>query len=300
MMIALGGDGSYQMLDMATDCSSRIFNDGGTRYKRDGQMLGPVNADQQPSPLTSSDLSRAALEACRAARENQSFGGAFDAQKALTALFGNYDVGSKTSSVTVARECSYSGRALGTLSVMLDSLFSQAGTAKHLLVTSTTVEGEDGHACGARIGAFVFTNRAGRWIPEIVDKEALRFGESGKAYGEARLVRFAPDVYGFSLIGDKGDYEEFVAPVANHYRSVLSVDLDLGNANHAPCGFPGYPACVNSQLTVRLLGSAHGLFDVETSEIGTELNDQGGVVPVKRKRLYIFSGDKYVEQAAAH
>jgi hypothetical protein len=53
-------------------------------------------------------------------------------------------------------------------------------------------------------------------------------------------------------------------------------------------------------LTVRLLGSAHGLFDVETSEIGTELNDQGGVVPVKRKRLYIFSGDKYVEQAAAH
>jgi hypothetical protein len=309
-MIALESDGSYQMLQLATDCSSRFFSNGGTRYQKNGQMLGSIEADHQPSPLTSSDLSKAALEACQAAKERWAFNGAFSAPKALTALFGNYDGKSKSSSVTVQRaelsetDGTAGASAGGKLTVMLDSPFTKGGAAKHLLVTTTTVEGEEGHPYQARIGAFLFANRTGRWIPEIVDKEALRSGEYGTA-GEAQAVRFAPGVYGFSLTDSscRGECagEEFVAPVGNHYRSVLAVTTLENDLDH--CDRPDAPwgriACYEKKQTVRFLESAHGFFDIETTETGTELNEQRSVVPVNRKRIFVFSGEKYVEQPAA-
>ena len=323
VMIALHSDGSHQMLQMETDCSSRMFNNGGTRYQKDGQMLGSIEADHQFSPLNGSDLSKAAFEACRAAREKQAFSGAFDARKALTALFGNYSPGTKSSSVTVHRAEEFTNtdgtagpNATGKLTVVLDSPFTQRGAAKRLLVTATTVEGEECHACPARIGAFLFANVAGYWTPEIVDKEALRFGSMGQAGGDpgtAQVVKFAPDVYGFSLVnstfyeGNEGISEELVAPVRNHYRSVLSMSAggnDSGNCGDQPeefrgkLGFNSGP-CTGTKVTVRFPGSVHGFLDIETSEIGTEENN-GSVVQVNRRRLYIFSGDKYVEQAAAH
>jgi hypothetical protein len=229
--------------------------------------------------------------------DKRAFSGDFGVQKAFTALFENYDPQSRSSSVLVKGD---TGDESGKLTLLLDSPFSQGGARKHLLVTSTAIPGEDCHACGARIGAYVFANREGRWVPEIADKEAARFGAFGTT-GPAQAVKFAPDVYGFSITledmhqGQGDTAQQFIAPVNNHYRQVLLLNTEEDNAG--ACG-PDLSPCYQSKSTVRFLNSVHGLFDIEVYKSGTEYSNQG-VTPADSHKLYVLVGDKYVEQGSA-
>jgi len=241
----------------------------------------------------------------------QPLSGDFVEETALSSLFGNYDSVEKSSSVTVIGRLDSLSHA-GKLTLILDSPFSQRGAEKHLLVTSTTVEGEDCHACGARIGTYLFANRAGRWVPEIADTEVDQFGTFGHAFGipdrdhpngadgRAQAVKLGPDLYGFSLTGNDGAQgvrftsELFIVPVENHYQPVLSLSLEQGNADYCGPGAVIPTPCYGYKSTVRLLNSAHaGYFDIEVDQAGTEYSDQG-IIPANHKSVYFFSGDKYV------
>ena len=195
----------------------------------------------------------------------------------------------------------------GTLTLLLDSPFSQGNIQKHLLVTSTTVEGETSHADGARIGAYIFAKRGRRWILEIADKEIDRFGAFGHAFGiaddghpngtdgQAQEVKFGPDVYGFSLTstdGGQGIEEQnrlFVAPMENHYRPILTEDV--GGDNGGQCGPSGifHSPCYEYHSTFRFLDSMHaGFFDIEVDEVGTQDSDQG-IIPGKwEEDIFLF------------
>lgn len=243
----------------------------------------------------------------------QALSGDFIEETALSSLFGNYDSVEKSSSVTVIGRLDSLSHA-GKLTLILDSPFSQGGVQKHLLVASTTVEGEDCHACGARIGTYLFANRAGRWVPEIADTEVDQFGTFGHAFGipdrdhpngtdgRAQAVKLGPDLYGFSLTGNDGAQgvrftsELFVAPVENHYQPVLSLSLEQGNADYCGPGAVISTPCYGYKSTVRFLNSVHdGFFDVEVDRVGTAYSDQG-IIPANRRSLYFFSGEKYLEQ----
>jgi uncharacterized RDD family membrane protein YckC len=249
------------------------------------------------------------------------FTGDFAIERAFTALFGNYDPSSQSSSVTVTGGNSDSSSHRGKLTLILDRPFSQRGVQKHLLVTSTTVEGEEAHVDAARLGAYLFAARAGQWISEIGDREVDWFGAFGHAFGipdrdhpngadvndgNAQAVKFAADVYGFSLThgdggqGIWGQFELFVAPVKNHYQPVLSLDIEGDNAMDCGPTSTFQSPCYGYKSKVRFLNSVHAdFFDIEVDRAGTTKNSNGVVIPANQKTVYFFSGDKYVEQASS-
>jgi hypothetical protein len=230
------------------------------------------------------------------------FDGEYSANKALISLFGNYDSSHQSSSVVITNE--NGDNTTGKLTLLLDSPFSQGSEQKHLLVTSTAVTGEECHACDAEIGAYVYARREGGWTPEIADKEIGRFGAWGVA-GKARVVRFAPEVFGFSLTiddmhqGEADSSELFVAPESGHFHPVLSLGIESDNKGNCGSTDPemilGHAPCVQSESTIHFLNSIHnGYFDIEVDELGTANTDQG-VIPTNSRKIYLYSGEKYVE-----
>jgi hypothetical protein len=206
----------------------------------------------------------------------------------------------------------------GQVTLLLDCAFSQEHVGKHLLVISTAVEGENAHADGARIGAYVFARRAGRWTTETADSEVAEFGEFGHAFGisdrdhpngfngNAQAVKFAPDVYGFALTDTGGGQgvevtsKEFFAPVKNHYKPVLW--LDIAGSDKSQCDTLGTLNCYGYKSSVTFLDSMHsGFFDIEVDETGTTADSNWVVIPVPAnyKKLYLFTGDKYFKQGGA-
>jgi uncharacterized membrane protein len=230
------------------------------------------------------------------------FDGEFSVNKALISLFGNYDPSHKSSSVVVTNE--KADNSTGNVTLLLDSPFFQGSEQKHLLVTSTAVTGEECHACDAEIGAYVYARREGGWTPEIADREIGRFGAWGVA-GKARVIKVAPEVYGFSLTiddmhqGEADSSELFVAPVSGHFHPVLSIGTESDNKGNCGSTDPemtlGHAPCVESESTIHFLNSIHnGYFDIEVDESGTANPDQG-VIPTNSRKIYLFSGEKYVE-----
>ncbi len=265
--------------------------------------------------ILSVGFARAVIIDARSMKAARAFRGNFTTEKAFAALFGNYDTSDQSSSVIVTEDNFDFSRHRGKLTLILDSPFSQGGVEKHLLVTATAIEGEDCHDCPAQIGAYVFAKLGRRWTPEIADKEVDQFGAFGHAFGipdhghpngdegSAQAVKFAPNVYGFSLThsdgqqGIGGTFELFVAPVENHYQPVLSQGIEGDNGG--ACGpesanlFRHAVPCYGFKSTVRFLSSVHaGFFDIEVDQAGTEDSDQG-IIPANNKKLYFFSGDKY-------
>jgi hypothetical protein len=258
-----------------------------------------------------------------ASKPSIAFTGNFTVPAAFAALFGNYDPSTQSSLVPVIGRYEAANQT-GKVTLLLDSSLSEGGVQKHLLVTSTTVDDEQAHVDGARIGAYVFADRGSRWIAEIADKEITQFGAFGHAFGlgddkhpngdqgEAQAVRFGPNVYGFSLTSEDSHQgiayttETFVAPVEGRYQPVLSVGLAY--SSEGDCGPSGsfQSTCDESTSTVRFLNSVHaGFFDIEVDEVnrlrgGVEVSQAGQysvsqMTPASQKKLYIFSGGKYVE-----
>ena len=251
------------------------------------------------------------------------FTGNFTVSAAFAAVFGSYDPSSQSSLAPVISRYDATNRT-GNVTLLLDSPFSEGGVQKHLLVTSTTVDDEQAHVDGAKIGAYVFANRGSRWIAEIADKEVTEFGAFGHAfgiaddkhpngaYGQVEAVTFGPNLHGFSLTIEDGSQgiefttENFVAPVEGRYQPVLSVGLAY--SSEGDCGPSGafQSTCNESSSTVRFLNSVHaGFFDIEVDELDQARGDrevsQAGpysvsqITPASQKKLYIFSGGKYVE-----
>jgi uncharacterized RDD family membrane protein YckC len=248
------------------------------------------------------------------------FTGNFTVPAAFGAVSGNYDPSSQSSLVPVIGRDDASNHT-GKLTLLLDSPFSEGGVQKHLLVMSTAVDAEQSHADGARIDAYVFANRGRRWIAEIADKDVTRFGAFGHAFGmadnehpngtdgQAQLVEFGPNVYGFSLtITDGGQgievtSEVLIAPVEGRYQPVLSLRLAEDDAGDCGPSSVLHSPCYGFKSTVRFLNSVHGgLYDIEVDQSGTDLEiSQAGqysisqVISANHKKLYILSGDKYIE-----
>ncbi len=177
-LIAPEPNNSYRLLHIRTDCSSLLANDGGSLYQADGTMLQSIAGDDRPIPLNAdSDLGKVALDACQTEAEKNYFGGDFESAKAMLALFKNYDSGSKSSQVTIRDD---SGEGIGTVTTLLNTRFDQQGIQKHLMVISTKVKGDDCHACGARIGAYVFIRHNDRWIQRPPTRTSISLAGLGK------------------------------------------------------------------------------------------------------------------------
>lgn len=245
-------------------------------------------ANQQQNNISAADNGTASTNTSGSSATEE-----FTVSNALTLLFGHYNLASHTSSVTI-------GGQRGTLRVLLDQPFSDlsdGAVTKHLLVTSTIPNGAKCHACGAVIGAYVFTNRAGRWVLDNADRDVLMFGAWGSA-GTAKSIEFAPEVYGFSLTisemaqGTEGTVEQFVAPVNGTYQPVLTVDLeddDLGNCDSALSN------CYQNKATTKFLKARRVFPNIETTRVGTRLGAGGKVVPANERVVYAFDGAKYVK-----
>lgn len=249
------------------------------------------------------------------ATPERGFSGDFVDGVALNTLFGNYHWDDNSSTVTVPGQFDSSNQP-GKVTVILDTSFSEGGIHKHLLVTETTVGGEDCHACPPTVGTYLFANREGEWMLDRADNEVDRWGSFGHVFGmadrdhpngadgAALAVKLGPDIHGYSLTitdggqGIEGTSELFVAPVEDHYRPVLS--LGIAGDNGGDCGPSGifHSSCYAFKSAVRFLNSTHaGFFDIEVDQSGTDMDSSmSQVVSADRKRLYIFSGQKYIEQ----
>jgi hypothetical protein len=121
--------------------------------------------------------------------------GDFNIPAAMTELFGNYNLRARQTSVTVNDRATTDN---GTVAVLVDKPFSDGAVRKHLLVTSTAIPQDQGHASGARVGAYLFAYRSGRWSVETRDANVVKFGAWGSP-GTVTSLEFAPGIYGFSL-----------------------------------------------------------------------------------------------------
>jgi hypothetical protein len=123
------------------------------------------------------------------------------------------------------------------------------------------------------------------------------------------VVKFGPNAYGFSLTitdGGQGIFdtsEMFVPPVEGRYQPVLLLRVAGDNAGACGPSSVFHSPCYEFKSTVRFLSSIHaGFFDIEVDQSGTDMEvSQSGqhsisqLTSADHKKLYIFSGDKYVE-----
>ncbi|WP_263377536.1 hypothetical protein [Granulicella paludicola] len=228
--------------------------------------------------------------------------GEFKMSKALSVVYGNYDPATKSS---VVHTKNMSGESSpGHAIVILDSTYVQKSIRKHLLVTSAAADGEDCHACGAQVDAFVFSQTQRGWTAEIVDNDIAQTGAFGSA-GKALAVLYGSDVHGFEISLEDGGQgitnanEVFIAPVSDHFRPVLSLTTESDNLGS--CGSTdtetevGHDPCAQTKSVVRFMKSIHqGFFDIAVQESGTAIAAQG-LVRTDGRKLYEFDGGKYAE-----
>jgi hypothetical protein len=223
--------------------------------------------------------------------------------KAFTFLFDNYDSSQKSSSVVLTSE--NGERVSGKSTLILNSPFVDGSDEEHILVTSTAGVEETCHACSAAIAVYVFVKNSDVRNLKTADKEVGRFGSWGSA-GKAKVVNFAPSVPGFSLISEDGGQGEsdasevLFAPVKGHFQAVLSLETESDNAGNCVATSTddeaiSHTPCYRNDSVIRFLKSTHnGYFDIAVDESGTKSTD-AGIVAVDGKKVYLFSGEKYLE-----
>ena len=234
---------------------------------------------------------------CGANLSQRAFAGEFTTRSAFLSLFGNVDPSSVKSSVPVVDGAT---NVLWSVVPILDSQYSSGGEARHLLVTSSSADdGSTGcHACQSIIGAYVFVQRNGMWMPETTQNAALQFGDFGKAPA-AKPVALGPSIFGFSLAdedmnqGQSTRTEQFVAPVGGRFTPVLIVTLSQDNSGN--CGTSEGATCFANSSSVSFTDSGGTFSNVRVERTGTAWTVQG-IVPANDSKTYVFENDHYVEQ----
>jgi hypothetical protein len=271
-------------------------------------MLNSVPGDSMPVPLDKvAELRPVLLKACAVAAGLRAFAGPFEIGKAMVLVFGNYNPASRTSSWDdLAGYGQQLSAKSGTVSIILDAPFQEAGTAKHVVLTSTVPTGTDFscHACSPLISGFVFSEKGGKWAVET-DQRDLQVSAGWGQSPQMRIAQFGPDRFG--VIASSGNTSQgytsagdtLLLPTSGGFASVLSISTE--DDNSGTCGDSSMPItaqpCYSSRASYEFQpGKNPELFDVKVINSGTKLVD-GKLVSNDAITFYSFSKDRYLPKS---
>ncbi len=153
------------------------------------------------------DVTALVKMACDKAEENRMITGAFDDGKAIELLYGNYDANTKTASWenidppnSLGDYEKFTGKT-GTVKILESKEFTQDGTVKHALVTSTSVN----YPADVLLSSVVFIKKGDKWQTE---KEHPYLTITDKNVTATRISAFSeyPDLI---VKTDNGENEQY-------------------------------------------------------------------------------------------
>jgi hypothetical protein len=168
--------------------------------------------------------------------------GDYTTAKAMKAVYGRYDDGTKSSVWTPKRSGVYEKSWLGRVRVrpLIDSAYTDGGVMRHMLITwarPDALAGDDRdeeftcHACPVLVGVSVLRQGADGWRLESSELQLALTGAWGTP-PQAKLQRLGAHIYGLTVqAGDthQGEMEQAIwiyGPKAGRFKEWFHVLLD--------------------------------------------------------------------------
>lgn len=232
--------------------------------------------------------------------------GDFDDAKAMKLLFGNYNLKEKSSKLRLTaaeiKELDMNGVEDGRASDMFASVylskpFSQLIIERRMLLFTLTPPEFECHACQPALGGALFSKVEGGWRLDSVNRHILTNG----AYGglpDPKVIKLGKErmgialEVGFTSTGETSGGLDLIAEVDGKLKKVFSMDETFGD-NSGNCGEDLGPCWSFQSKYSYVPGGNEEWYDVAVATSGTEKNDQGDIVPVKKNRRFVFRNGKY-------
>ena len=203
----------------------KLMSSEGVKYEADGTTEGKfpgISVDLQSE--ANANLKNLAKFVYGLAQEKKQFSGAFEEQKAMEALYGEYrpDLsGCVRKSVTMPGSTEVTAEAIAR--PFLSRSFSEHGVKKHILLIATMEDNYTCHACTPLCSAAIFAERDGVWKLETLIPDT----ELGAEYGQASKCKWeqiGKDKYAVAATRSGGGN-------GNFYNALMLISFDDGKMN---------------------------------------------------------------------
>jgi hypothetical protein len=223
--------------------------------------------------------------------------------RAMFMLFGNYNSVSNRAKWRFWDETDAEYRPLEAIPVLSRS-FREENVTKFILVTGFVPEGQtefaDCHACGAKIGIAVFSQRGSSWKLELGEKDIGSYGSMGVP-PQASLVKIGVDRYALAFstgdmhqgVTDEG--VEFIDRVDGVFREILSIQTAYDTSGYGIMHTPEDNEFYNSQIQY-IPGSHPRYFDIKVvtrGKRGVKVGTTMIMRPFVKLEIYKFSEGVY-------
>lgn len=259
-----------------------------------------------PPPTTTQTPTQTATPPPPPVDPSKLISGEYDDAKAMKLLFGNYGAKEKHSKVKLnsaeVRESELNaGEGSRPLEVFaeiyLSKPFRQLIIERHLLLFTMVPPEYDCHACAPSIGGALFSKVEGGWKLDSVTRHILAAGSHGGA-PEPRIIKLGKERVGISIessftsTGETAGGLDLIAEVDGKLKKVFELGETFAD-NSGNCGEDLGPCWSFTSKYSYVPGNNEEWFDVVVATTGTEKNEQGDIVPVKKNRRYVFRNGKY-------
>ena len=233
------------------------------------------------------------------------FDGAFVPDKALQALYDNYDA-SHSQSVWQMNAPTAQGEfrewtGQGRVSALQTEFFKEGNDERALFVTQTVPDNNDTyecHACPVLLGAAVFYRSGNTWRILIRQDYLAVAGAWGKFHPGDR-VRVGPSVIGILFHdestgqGQRVGSALLIAPVDGTIRNLAVIDSTADNEGN--CGQAAGPCFKYTSRVAFVPGQNPKFYDLTVNYSGTDLKDDN-VRDISRTDVYAYVKGQYQKQ----
>jgi len=260
--------GAYTIYSMTSDCQTQVTREHGLRYMSGGSPAGQ-DAPHPPEPFAQSILRQRIDDLCAASLSARRFAGSFDPQKALLALFGDYNETLKAGVWSAVRlpegaqfkdvAADYANRQ-GLATVEIAQAFRDDDQEKYVVVTRIvplTAEGTKWGcgACASLLGGAIFVHQQDQWVVEAETKVFDIIGGHDRLL-KIQPVEVGPRKLGLSLSGEVGyanlqiEYDRILIPSRYHLHQAIEVIKFDASGDESTCSARGW----EQELCAKLIG----------------------------------------------
>jgi hypothetical protein len=222
----------------------------------------------------------------------------FDLAAGMTALYGNYDPASRSSSI-VAPHGADEPSEKETVRVFFLNGFRDSDEDKVLLATYAVPDGRrfTRHDCRPLVGEALFRRGASGWTVAASRQPDFKFG-GGCQPPNAEIFQFGPHQFGIELEvtasaqGERATEINLFAPWAGSFTSVFQTDTEDNNLRGCPPKGPA-PCHASSSLLKFVPGDNPDYYDLLVETFGTRLTN-GAIEDIGYTKHLRFADGRYL------
>lgn len=234
------------------------------------------------------------------------FAGEFESEKALQALYDNYDSARRQSvwqmNAPPSRSAFRDWTGGGLASALQTEFFKEADGERALFVTRTVPDKNDKyecHACPVLVGAAIFYRSGDTWRI-LSRRDYLMVAGSWGTLKPGERVRIGPNAIGILFHdedmqqGQQSASAFLIAPIDGKVRNLATIDTAADNEGN--CVQPAQPCFKYTSQLNFVNGKNPRFYDLAVKYTGTDLNN-GEIRTVDRTDVYIYANGQYERQA---